>query len=247
MNNYDKAKESEENEESESDSNVSEYDASSQGKDTVTPSESSVKIIKKQPQKKVVQSKVLPKKLKLNTPVKKKEPEPEESEELDEEEVEEEEEEEEEENSEEEVGEAIEEPVQVVRGEGNGKACKSPNPLLEPEFGECIEETVMYFYGEGSGRENLVGNTGKEEPKESSSNKQLFFFGKPGCLNNSPVKSPTQSSMFSLSMPSGNPKPTMSALDTSVKFSKMALVPNLDIDSILLFSKEIFSTKSFNS
>lgn len=216
VSNYDKAKESEENEDSESDSNVSEYDASSQGKDTI--SESSANTSQKRKQEELVKAKVPPsKKIVLNAPVSKKivEPEPD-SEDLDEEE------EEEEYSSEDEVGPAIEEPVRLVKGEGSGKNCKSPNPCFELEIGECIEESIMYFYGEGAGQESLVGNTGKEEPqKEGSGNKQLFFFGKPGCLNNSPVKSPPQSSMFSLSMPSGNPKPMLVDYDSDSDSNSM--------------------------
>lgn len=60
---------------------------------------------------------------------------------------------------------------------------------------DCIEEPMMYFYGEGLGAESLVGNDGKAtEETESNNTKpsvpkvQMFFFGQPGCLQNSPVK-----------------------------------------------------------
>lgn len=58
---------------------------------------------------------------------------------------------------------------------------------------DCIEEPIMYFYGEGLGAESLVGNDGKvtEETKSNNSKPsapKMFFFGQPGCLQNSPVK-----------------------------------------------------------
>ncbi|CAG9578135.1 unnamed protein product [Danaus chrysippus] len=53
----------------------------------------------------------------------------------------------------EEIGEAIEEPVMVVTGEGNGAECESF--II---YGEEISEPVMYFYGDGWGEENETGN-----------------------------------------------------------------------------------------
>lgn len=52
----------------------------------------------------------------------------------------------------EEVGEAIEEPVMIVTGEGSGADCDSYY------IGEEIEEEVMFFYGEGYGYDNDTGN-----------------------------------------------------------------------------------------
>lgn len=54
---------------------------------------------------------------------------------------------------EESVSEAIEEPVMLVTGEGNGADCESSYII-----GEEIEEEVMYFFGEGSGYDNDTGN-----------------------------------------------------------------------------------------
>lgn len=58
------------------------------------------------------------------------------------------------------VGEAIEEPLMLVKGEGSGADC-------DAEFGEAIEEPMMFFCGVGSGVENCTGNPGeKEEEKQ---------------------------------------------------------------------------------
>lgn len=46
-------------------------------------------------------------------------------------------------------------------------------------LGDIVEDPVLIFRGEGSGEESLVGNEEK---------KKIFFFGQPGCLKNSPVK-----------------------------------------------------------
>lgn len=46
-------------------------------------------------------------------------------------------------------------------------------------FSDPIEEPLMVFNGEGSGEESYVGNEEK---------KKIFFFGQPGCLNHSPIK-----------------------------------------------------------
>lgn len=51
------------------------------------------------------------------------------------------------------VSEAIEEPVMVITGEGNGADCESSY-----FFGEEISEPVMYFFGEGYGYDNDTGN-----------------------------------------------------------------------------------------
>ncbi|XP_076619015.1 uncharacterized protein LOC143340675 isoform X2 [Colletes latitarsis] len=57
-----------------------------------------------------------------------------------------------------EVGEAIEEPMMMVQGEGSGSDCDSVNPGL----GEAIEEPIIFFYGEGSGEECETGNPGDD-------------------------------------------------------------------------------------
>ncbi|XP_032515174.2 remodeling and spacing factor 1 isoform X1 [Danaus plexippus] len=66
-------------------------------------------------------------------------------------------------SKEEEVGEAIEEPVMVVTGEGNGAECESSFII----YGEEISEPVMYFYGDGWGEENDTGNPEIEEQHHS--------------------------------------------------------------------------------
>jgi hypothetical protein len=45
---------------------------------------------------------------------------------------------------------------------------------------DAIEEPPLVVEGEGSGRDLNVGNEGEK--------KKIFFFGQPGCLKNSPVK-----------------------------------------------------------
>lgn len=67
------------------------------------------------------------------------------------------------------VGEAIEEPTMIVRGEGAGSDCEAPAPMLDLEIGEAVEEPVMFFYGEGSGRECDTGNPGEDTDKEEKS------------------------------------------------------------------------------
>lgn len=47
---------------------------------------------------------------------------------------------------------------------------------------EPIEEPLMVFLGEGSGEELKVGNEEK---------KKIFFFGQPGCLKHSPIRTNT--------------------------------------------------------
>lgn len=51
------------------------------------------------------------------------------------------------------VSEAIEEPVMLITGEGNGADCESSYFI-----GEEISEPVMYFFGEGYGFDNDTGN-----------------------------------------------------------------------------------------
>lgn len=61
------------------------------------------------------------------------------------------------------VGEAIEEPLMIVTGEGNGADCESSYFI-----GEEICEPVMYFCGEGWGADN---DTGNPDAIQSNSNK----------------------------------------------------------------------------
>lgn len=63
------------------------------------------------------------------------------------------------------VGEAIEEPVMHITGEGNGAECESPYYL-----GEEIEEPIMFFWGEGSGYENNTGNPDVVQQNSSEEN-----------------------------------------------------------------------------
>lgn len=105
-----------------------------------------------------------------------------------------------------EVGDAIEEPAQIVRGQGSGNDCDAV-PELEQFFGtyadddeldgsvvgEAIEEPVYLVIGFGSGAESLVGNgknetSGEEAPTGKPEPKATFFFGEPGCLKLSPIK-----------------------------------------------------------
>ncbi|XP_058798794.1 titin homolog isoform X2 [Phymastichus coffea] len=79
-----------------------------------------------------------------------------------------------------EVGEAIEEPVMMIHGQGSGSDCDAGNPIV----GEAIEEPIMYIYGEGLGQECDTGNpadenkqeadsSGKETPEEACSSAEL--------------------------------------------------------------------------
>jgi remodeling and spacing factor 1 len=70
----------------------------------------------------------------------------------------------------EEVGEAIEEPMMMVQGEGSGSDCDAVNPGVS----EAIEEPTIFFYGEGSGIECETGNPGDDtstDNKESNESK----------------------------------------------------------------------------
>ncbi|XP_075974178.1 uncharacterized protein LOC142975301 isoform X2 [Anticarsia gemmatalis] len=68
----------------------------------------------------------------------------------------------------EEVSEAIEEPVMVVTGEGNGADCESSWADFENYIiGEEISEPVMFFYGEGWGYDNDTGNPEAIEQENS--------------------------------------------------------------------------------
>ncbi|CAK9815566.1 Remodeling and spacing factor 1 [Anthophora quadrimaculata] len=69
-----------------------------------------------------------------------------------------------------EVGEAIEEPIMMIQGEGSGSDCDAVNPGL----GEAVEEPIIFFYGEGSGEECQTGNPGEDtssDNKESNESK----------------------------------------------------------------------------
>lgn len=69
-----------------------------------------------------------------------------------------------------EVGEAIEEPIMMIQGEGSGSDCDAVNPGL----GEAVEEPIVFFYGEGSGEECQTGNPGDDtsaDSKESNESK----------------------------------------------------------------------------
>ncbi|RZC32296.1 remodeling and spacing factor 1-like, partial [Asbolus verrucosus] len=65
-----------------------------------------------------------------------------------------------------EVSEAIEEPVVLVEGEGEGAANECVDRIEDdPIVGEEIEEDVMYFYGCGGGVDCETGNEDKEAKK----------------------------------------------------------------------------------
>lgn len=96
-----------------------------------------------------------------------------------------------------EVGQAVEDPTVVVRGEGSGRDNEAiPDSFGYEdnlEFGEVIEDPVLYFSGQGSGADCLVGNGQHEAPAEETTStksepKATFFFGEPGCLKLSPMK-----------------------------------------------------------
>ncbi|KAH8321218.1 hypothetical protein KR059_003195 [Drosophila kikkawai] len=111
--------------------------------------------------------------------------------------------EEDDDDEDEEVGEAVEEPTVVVRGEGSGRENEAipDHDLLSSnfnyednlEFSEIIEDPVLYVSSQGSGAECLVGNGQHEAPAEETTSTQsepkaTFFFGEPGCLKLSPMK-----------------------------------------------------------
>ncbi|XP_013142412.1 PREDICTED: remodeling and spacing factor 1-like [Papilio polytes] len=64
-----------------------------------------------------------------------------------------------------EIGEEIEEPVMVIKGEGNGEDCESSYFI-----GEEISEPVMFIYGDGWGWDN---DTGNPEVLEQEDNTEL--------------------------------------------------------------------------
>ncbi|CAG5058810.1 unnamed protein product [Parnassius apollo] len=64
-----------------------------------------------------------------------------------------------------EVGEEIEEPLMIIKGEGNGVDCESSYII-----GEEISEPVMFIYGDGWGYDN---DTGNPEAIEQANNTEL--------------------------------------------------------------------------
>ncbi|CAL4064997.1 unnamed protein product, partial [Meganyctiphanes norvegica] len=95
------------------------------------------------------------------------------------------------------VGEAIEEPVLIVKGDGEGALCNAGNPLFmdinsdigcsslrtnkpwwecfdnyDDTPGDLIEEEVMYFWGQGNGADCDAGNNGDETENKSDSKNQ---------------------------------------------------------------------------
>lgn len=78
----------------------------------------------------------------------------------------------------EELGEAIEEPVMHVTGEGNGADCDSSYFI-----GEEISEPVMFFYGEGWGYDNDTGNPETIEQAHSPEENSAEENGNEECLN----------------------------------------------------------------
>jgi remodeling and spacing factor 1 len=83
------------------------------------------------------------------------------------------------------VGEAIEEPVLLIKGEGSGADC-------EAEFGEAIEEPMMFFCGVGAGVENCTGNPGDKKEEEKKPEKPVEV--KVNSKDDSPSKSAVSAS-----------------------------------------------------
>jgi remodeling and spacing factor 1 len=83
------------------------------------------------------------------------------------------------------VGEAIEEPVLLIKGEGSGADC-------EAEFGEAIEEPMMFFCGVGAGAENCTGNPGDSKEEEKKPEKPVE--AKVNSKDDSPSKSAVSAS-----------------------------------------------------
>ncbi|XP_046742733.1 uncharacterized protein LOC124409265 [Diprion similis] len=92
-----------------------------------------------------------------------------------------------------EVGEAIEEPVMRVQGQGSGSECDTVNPGI----GEAIDEPVMYFYGEGLGSESETGNPGDETSTDNEVSKES-------------KSEQTSSSLSSLNLPESQVLPEIS-------------------------------------
>ncbi|KAJ9585686.1 hypothetical protein L9F63_002476, partial [Diploptera punctata] len=72
------------------------------------------------------------------------------------------------------IGEAVEEPLMLIRGEGLGKDCNMGNPVFgseeesDIEVGEAIEEPVLFIWGEGSGKDCDTGNTSRESENDGT-------------------------------------------------------------------------------
>ncbi|XP_017786913.1 PREDICTED: titin homolog isoform X2 [Nicrophorus vespilloides] len=73
------------------------------------------------------------------------------------------------EDEEDEVGEEIEEPLMLIKGEGSGKDNKCGSEAESPIVGDAIEEPVMFVYGVGSGALCQTGNEKKSEDDSKSS------------------------------------------------------------------------------
>lgn len=85
-----------------------------------------------------------------------------------------------------EVGEAVEEPVMVVTGEGNGVDCESSWADFVTSYiiGDEISEPVMYFYGEGCGYDNETGNPETIDRENSPEDNSAAENGNDECHNN---------------------------------------------------------------
>ncbi|XP_037778930.1 remodeling and spacing factor 1-like isoform X2 [Penaeus monodon] len=115
-----------------------------------------------------------------------------------------------------EVGEAITEPVMLVKGDGEGAACEAGNPLLDSDIechtdsskpwwecfsrsdssgdsvGEAVTEEIMYFWGEGNGADCDAGNNG-DETETNSDAKQADSGGSSAAVTAESQGNPTPS------------------------------------------------------
>nr|XP_027214064.1 calponin homology domain-containing protein DDB_G0272472-like [Penaeus vannamei] len=115
-----------------------------------------------------------------------------------------------------EVGEAITEPVMLVKGDGEGAACEAGNPLLDSDIechtdsskpwwecfsrsdssgdsvGEAVTEEIMYFWGEGNGADCDAGNNG-DETETNSDAKQADSGGSSAAVTAENQGNPTPS------------------------------------------------------
>lgn len=104
-----------------------------------------------------------------------------------------------------------------VRCEVSECTCHTAQKMANCEeleiFGDVIEEPPMLICGEGAGAECDVGN------EEKSSN-NFFFFGQPGCLKHSPIKTFSSESITGLSsFKSSTSSDDVKATDDSTKCS----------------------------
>lgn len=74
---------------------------------------------------------------------------------------------------------------------------------------DTIEEPLLIFRGEGSGEECKVGNDEKS--------KNIFFFGQPGCLKHSPIKTFSTESITSLNSFKSSSSSTETKVDIKEK------------------------------